>query len=218
LTAKIEKQVAELNLLPFELSRIAFELQSKKLYRSTHTNFKGYATEVLKVKNAQYIFQLARVGNFVELQKDFVSENGLSFRAADSFINNSKAVGAKFGQPESEISERNDYLTEVLGITRAASEKDNGEVKISPVTIEQTNNAIIEELENVKFDTSGDIFAQAAARLQANREKVINNAKFNIENAGQLVVCNHIQTIRSIENDIITLECGCTFKRFEAKK
>jgi signal transduction histidine kinase len=94
---------------------------------------------------------------------------------------------------------------------------DAGATQID-ITIEQTNNAIIEELENVKFDIAGDIFAQAAARLQANREKVINNAKFNIENAGQLVVCNHTQTIKSIENDIITLDCGCTFKRFEAKK
>lgn len=198
---------------PFAKALIVSELREKKLHRDSGLNFNEFFAKTFG-EHPQTAFKLANIGDFVKVTEIFTKDLDLSGNEVQRFAigQNQRATALGFDRSKP-LQDFEPLLQEVVAITKEVATNDAGKMNFKPV-IDKTDAVITEFLTDEKVIDSDDVIALATAKLAENRESLVAKAKAKIAEKVTPNTCEHSLDIESVDNNIVTLTCGCQFRFF----
>lgn len=217
---KISELESELGNKSFQQYRIASKIRRENLWREFNgvffTTFQDFAKEILEI-NSKQAQNWMQYGDFLEVTNyDNLADKDVktNVNSLKRLVVNQNATAEKFGLKDAGLTEFKPFLDEVIETTIEVARNDKG-AKVTERVVDATNEVITGFLDGQKLDFE-NIIANATAKLAANREQLVADSKAKLAEKVTLSECEHSLDIESVENNIVTLTCGCTFRRFKA--
>lgn len=196
----------------FEKGESLNGIRKEKRYRETHSTFAAYANKEYGVTR-EHGQNMAKVAAFREVTNKFMKDVPMSFRSVDQFVKNQNKRARAWHMTKVGLSNFTPLLEQVIGITIDTVKNDKG--KITEKVINVSDGVITDFLDAQNLEYDNNLIKKATAKLAENRERLVAKCKARLMEKvipKTIETCKHIQEIVSIENDFLTLKCGCVFR------